>query len=250
MASSPVNSVRLAVDVLKCLSSGNTRVTDIALKLGISKSTAHRLLKTLESAGMVAQDPVYHTYRTGKVLFQLAYPLVSSHQRLIYCASDEMDNLRKLTGETVILYVRNGKEIICVEELPGLNPIKYTFGKGNTMPWNVGAASKALLAELTDDEIRKALVNLEFKKYTPYTNINKDLLLESVRETRKQGFATSYNAYEPGAAAISVPIRNYIMPVALSILGSETKFGQQIPHVIDDIKNSAEKISDKLAQEF
>ena len=48
-----VNSVRLAIDILKCVAEGNSRVTDISAKLNISKSTTHRLLKTLVTAGMI-----------------------------------------------------------------------------------------------------------------------------------------------------------------------------------------------------
>ena len=107
-----VNSVRLAIDILKCVSEGNSRVTDISAKLNISKSTTHRLLKTLVTVGMISQDPIKHTYRLGKLVVQIASPLLSSHQRLLECAKEEIKRLRELSGETVILYVRNGKEIV------------------------------------------------------------------------------------------------------------------------------------------
>ena len=127
---------------------------------------------------------------------------------MLECAKEEIKHLRELSGETVILYVRNGKEIVCIEELLGLRPIKYSFGKGNIMPWNVGAASKVLLAELSDTDIRKVLNGIELIKYTSHTNITKHQLLDSIRDARIKGYATSISTYEEGAAAISVSIKN------------------------------------------
>ena len=116
-----------------------------------------------------------------------------------------------------------------IEELLGLRPIKYSFGKGNIMPWNVGCSIQSLPAELSDADIRKVLNGIELIKYTSRTNTTKNQLLDSIRDARIKGYAISTGTYEEGAAAISVSIKNYIMPVALSILGSEKEFGPKIP---------------------
>jgi DNA-binding IclR family transcriptional regulator len=247
MIDDSVNSVRLAIEILKSLSEGNCRVTDISDALKISKSTAHRLLKTLEGTGIVSQEPTNRTYHPGKLLIQLAYPLISSHQKLIEAASEQMRWLRKLTGETTILYIKYYKEAICIEELPSFRPIKFTFGKGNTMPWNVGAATKVLLAQLTDIQAEKILKTTQFEQYTPKTNTSKDRLIDLVREARVNGYATSSGTYEQGTAAVAVPIVNYLVPAALSILGSEKEFGPKIPSFIPKMRESAEKIARELA---
>jgi len=250
LADGSVNSVRLAIEILRYLAEGNKRVTDVSDKLGISKSTAHRLLKTLKNCGMVSQNTLDRTYHLGKLFIQLAYPLISSHQRLIESTSKEMQHLRKLSGETIILYIKNGDEIVCVEELPSLHHIKYTFGKNNTMPWHVGAASKAILAQLEDVEVERILEGIQPVVYTPNTNTNKDRLREEIRNARVKGYVTSFGTYESGTAALSVPIRNYIVPAALSILGSKKVFGPKIPDMISKILQSASIISNKLAKEF
>lgn len=244
-----VNSVRLAVDVLKCLSDGSGRLSDISNRLGRSKSTVHRLLKTLEDSDIVSQDPWNKRYNLGNLLVSLAYPLVISHQRLTMCALEEMERLRDFSGETVVIYARVGSKITCLEEIPSRQAIKYTAGRGTALPLYTGSASRVLLSELKDSEIERILKGIDLVPFTANTITDKAVLLESIREARRQEFAMTRSTYSPGTAGVSILIKNYISPIALSVLGPEYRFVPKMMDVLEEMKKSANRISHRLLVE-
>ena len=246
---STIKSVRLAVDVLKCLGNDSERLSNISSRLGLSKSTVHRLLKTLEASGMVSQDSQNRRYQLGSLIISLASSLVLSHQRLTMCAFEDMKYMRDLSGETVVIYTRIGTQIICLEELPSEQGVKLAVGKDSRLPLHVGSASMVLLSELDDAEIEKIIKNVSFTPFTPNTITDKTVFMENIREVRKRGWAISRGTYALGAASVAVPIKDYFNPVALSILGPEARFAPKKMDVLKEMKESANRISIKVRRE-
>jgi DNA-binding IclR family transcriptional regulator len=170
-----------------------------------------------------------------------------AHQSLIVSAYEEMKYLRDLSRETVVLHIRLGLERICLEELESLENIKYTAGKGFTAPLYTGSAGKVLLSELGDDELQLILKHLTLVRVGPNTITDKKVLLKELEKVRKQGYATSFRERLPEGASISVPIRGYVCPVALSVLGPGNRFSPKIMmEVLKEMKKSAAKVSAKL----
>ena len=244
-----VKSVRLAVDVLKCLGDGSEMLTKIASRLKLSKSTVHRLLKTLEASGMVSQDSRDRRYRLGSVIISLATSYDLSHQRLTACALEDMKYLRDISGETVHIYARIGAQIICLEELPSEQAVKLTVGKGSQLPLHVGSEPLILLSDLDDNEIERIIKNVSFTPFTPNTLTDKSVFIAKVREARRQGWAMSRGTYALGAASIAVLIKNYSSPVALSILGPEARFEPNMMDILEELKDRANRISTRLLKE-
>jgi len=241
-----INSIIKGARILRSLANGIDRVSDLSKELQLSKSTTHRLLKSLEMAGMVMQDPLTRHYYLGPLILELAAQPTIAHQNLTICAFDEIKRLRDLSQETVLLHIRSGVERLCLDELQSLEKIKYTGGKGVSTPIYAGAAGKVLLAELRDDEVQAILNVLTFIPLTPHTIMDKGVLLAEVRKAREQGYATSFGERTPRRSAVSVPIRNYVCPVALSILGPDNRFSSEITAILDELKASSTRISDKL----
>jgi DNA-binding IclR family transcriptional regulator len=244
-----VNSIVKSADILRILSDGTDRISDLSLRLGLSKGTMHRWLKSLEISGMVMQDPITRRYYLGSLILNLASKPIIAHQNLILCAFEEMRRLRDLSRETVILHIRIGLERICLEELQSLENIKYTAGKGFVTPIYTGSAGKILLSELEDNELQLLMKNIHLVPIGPNSITDKKMLLQELKNARKQGYATSFGERIPGSASISVPIKNYICPVALSILGPDNRFSLEvIMGFLKEIKESASRISRRLAE--
>lgn len=244
-----VNSVAKSTDILRNLSEGLDRISDLSKKLRLSKSTTHRLLKTLEVSELVMQDPVTRRYYLGPLILKLAARPIIAHQNLILCAFEEMKYLRDLSRETVVLHIQIGLERICLEELQSPENIKYTAGKGFVAPLYTGSAGKILLSELKDNELQYLVKNLQLKPIGPHTITDKRTLLKELKKVRKQGYATSFGERIPGSASISVPIKNYICPVALSVLGPDNRFSlNRMMDVLKEMKKSASRISKKLIE--
>lgn len=249
MPSKTVNSITKGADILKILSDGTDRISDLSDRLSLSKGTAHRLLKSLETSGLVMQDPVTRRYYLGSLILNLASKPIIAHQNLIVSAFGEMKYLRDLCRETVVLHIRIGLERICLEELQSLQNIKYTAGKGFVAPIYTGSAGKMLLSEMGDNEIQLLMKNLLLVPMGPSTITDKGRLSEELKKVKNQGYAISFGERIPGSASISVPIKNYICPVALSVLGPDNRFSlDAMLDFLGEIKESASRVSRRLAE--
>lgn len=244
-----INSIARGADVLKSLSCGLDRVSDISQEIQLSKSTVHRLLKSLEKSEFVIRDPVSRRYYLGPLILNLSSKPIIAHQNLIVRAFEEMKYLRDLSRETVVLHTRVGLERICLEELQSLESIKYTAGKGESAPIYTGSAGKVLLAEVEATELQFLLDNLTLIRIGPNTITDKRDLLKELDKVRRQGYATSFRERLPEAASISIPIKGYITPVALSVLGPDNRFSHKIMmDMLKEMKGSGERISSKLSK--
>jgi len=249
MSSKTVNSIIKGANILRILSDGTDRISDLSDRLSLSKGTAHRLLKSLETSGLVMQDPITRRYYLGSLILNLASKPIIANQNLIVSAFEEMKYLRDLCRETVVLHIRIGLERICLEELQSLENIKYTAGKGFVAPIYTGSAGKILLSELEDKELQLLMKNVYLVPIGPSTITDKRRLLEELKKVKKQGYAISFGERIPGSASISVPIRNYICPVALSVLGPDNRFSLNVMMgFLREIKESASRISRRVAE--
>lgn len=243
------NSITKGVYILKSLSDGIGRISDLSSELSLSKGTVHRLLKTLGQLDLVMQDPITRRYYLGPLILKLASKPIIAHQKLITCAFDQMRYLRDVTRETVVIHIRVGLERICLEELQSLETVRYTAGKGFVMPLYAGAGGKVLLSEIDENELQLLLRNLRLVSLGPNTITDRKMLLKEIRRVRQQGFATSFGEREQGSSSISVPIKNYICPVALSILGPDNRFTlKKMTDILKEVKESAGRISENLAK--
>ncbi len=242
-----INSIVKGAEILKHLSGGVERVSDLSSQLHISKSTIHRLLKTLEVSQLVMQDPLTRRYYLGSLIPELASKSTTAHKTLTTCSFEEMAFLRDLTKETVTIQIRYGLERICLEEVQSLENIRYVTGKGFVTQIYTGSAGKVLLSELDDNELELLLKHIRLVPIGPNTITDKRLLLKELKKVRAQGYATSFGERVPGSASLSVPIKHYICPVALNVLGPDNRFSaDRMMDALKDVKGAALRVSKKL----
>jgi len=243
----PVNSIMRGAEILRCLSEGVDRLSDISQRTLMSKSTVHRLLKSLIVTGLASQNEVTHRYCLGPLVHRLASQPTIAHQYLIASAYEEMRQLMLATRETINLNIPIGTERMCLEEVESPENIKCVSGKGSIAPIYSGSAGKMLLAELDPEQLEIILKNVRFIAIQKNTITNKKDLLLELERVKANGYATSISERIADAASISVPIRNYLCPVALSIMGTENRFRDKMLDFLEDLKKSAARISHKFA---
>ena len=242
-----VNSLIRGGNILERISKGENKLSGISESLNLSKGTTYRLLSTLKEINFVVQDPISLKYYLGpSILRFLSNPTVI-HSALIVCAFEQMEYLRDLTRETVLLHIRAGVQRMCIEELESPENIKHTNGIGFIAPLYVGAAGKTLLAELEDRQIHLLLNSITLAPITPKSITDQKKLFKEINKIRKQGYAMSLGERIVGGSCLSVPIKDYTIPVALSVLGLENRFNiDEMMDLLEKIKKSAEKISSNL----
>ncbi|MEW6667597.1 MAG: IclR family transcriptional regulator [Thermodesulfobacteriota bacterium] len=242
-----VQSLIRAGNLLKQISKGENRLSELSESLKLSKGTIYRLLYTLKELGFVFQDPVSLKYYLGPSILNFVTNPSICHNALISSAYEQMNYLREFTRETVLLHIKSGSQRICIQEVESPENIRYTNGIGFVAPLYVGAAGKLLLASLEEDEIASLLNSITLAAMTPRTITSRRKLLQEVSRVKKQGYATSFGERIAGAACLSVPITNYPVPVALSILGPEYRLSRQrIEDLIEVALKSARTISANL----
>jgi len=228
------------------LSVGKNRITDIGKELSLSKSTTHRLLKTLENCGFVFQDPISHQYFLGHLILKLSSNPLTTHQNLIVCAYEDMKRLREISGEAVTIHIRIGTQRICLEEMQANQNIRYGVGRGSVSPIYAGSAGKILLTELTEKERNHLIKNIQLTPVGPNTITDRNTLFKELDRIEKQGYAISSGETLEGAISLSVPIKGYFCPVALSIFGPKFRLEPRIMDLKKEMEMSAKRIFKKI----
>ena len=107
-----LRSVGTAMDVLECFAVDATLgVSDIARRVGVAKSTAHRVLTTLAGRGFIEQDPETGLYSLGLHLYELG-TLSLERNRLRHAALPTLRIMAHQTGLTVNLGVPDGADVV------------------------------------------------------------------------------------------------------------------------------------------
>ncbi|WP_199622359.1 IclR family transcriptional regulator [Paenibacillus alkalitolerans] len=216
-----VRAVERALDILLVFTQhGSLGLTEIAEKVGLHKSTVHRLLASLEGKGFLVRDAVTEKYRLGFRVWELSAQLAGQSDDPATLLLPEMERLRDLVGETISLYIREGSERIRIQAVQSNQAIRRVAPIGARLPLYVGASSKVLLA-FADDEVRDRIMN---DAAWP-ESVDRGAFLAQLADIRRLGYATSVEEREPGAAAVSAPIMNNSgrLAAALAVSGPSNR---------------------------
>ena len=243
-----VKSISRAARILLCLDKGFSTVTDIASCCKLSKSTAHRLLRALEETHIVSQDPLKHRYYLGPVITRLSTEQQNTHEYLILHSVEEMKRLADIAEETVTLAVMSGIQYVHLYEILSKHDLRVIEEGKRVRVLFAGATTKVLLSQLNDEELVIAVKNIRITPVTGNTITDKDLLMTQVKKIRRQGYAISKGEAIEGALCISAPIRDYIIPAALSIVGPEDRLQPGVARLTEELQASASRISNTMAE--
>jgi DNA-binding IclR family transcriptional regulator len=230
------------------LGKGFTSVTEIADTLKIHKSTVYRLLQALGEAGFTLRNPLNRRYYIGPLIAEIAANPNVTHQTLVSCSLSEMELLSKLTGESIGLNVLIGLRIFLLHEIPSTYDLRIVARNRISTNVYAGANAKVLLSQLNKRELKIVTNNSRFEPMTEQTITNKDELLAQLDAIREQGYAIGHAERVPGAASIAVPIRDYILPASLGILGPENRVQPRTGEFVDALIEASTRIHHKLLQ--
>lgn len=202
--SSVANSLRL----LKSFSGGQNElgITTLAGRLGLAKSTVHRLAATLTGAGFLEQNADTGKYRLGLALFELG-ALVRRRMDVANEARPQLRELLEKTGETVQLGIIDQSSVLYVFEMESRRAIRMAAAVGARAPLHGTAVGKVLLA-FQSPEYVKELVDRGLTQLTDNTITKRDAFLAALKEVRARDCAIDDEESEIGVRAIAAPVRN------------------------------------------
>lgn len=187
-------------------------------ELGLTKTTAHRLLSALESEGLVERNLNAKTFRLGPAILALgAQAIVTNDLRSI--VEPELRDLAARTGETATLEVLVEGTMLIVAEVLGSHLVTVTAELGTRWPIHATSTGKAYLSTLAASEAEQLLVK-PLSQHTPDTIVEIAVLEKELDVARTRGYATTAEELEIGASAVGTVLRNAIgTPVGAISLG-------------------------------
>lgn len=224
-----VRAVERALEVLLCFASGREwGLTEIAGRVGLHKSTVHRLLATLEDKGFVTRDIATEKYRLGLSVLELSANLSRSDDPSVVLLP-EMERLRDQLSETVSLYVRDRTERVRIQAVQSMQAIRRVATVGARLPLSVGASSKVLLAFAEAGDRGNIMTDAAWP-----AQLDRDAFIKQLDDILAAGYATSFEEREPGAAAVSAPIfnRSGKLVAALSVSGPSNRLTPDRMHEV------------------
>ena len=226
-------------------------VSELSRKLGVAKSTVHRLAQTLVSEGLLEQNPENEKYRLGIALFALG-SLVRRRMNLSSEARQDLFALRQATQETVQLAILDGADIMFVYNLESTQAIRVNSDIGVRKPAFCTAGGRAILAFQPEEAI-DGIVAAGLKPRAPKTDTDPGRLRKLLAEVRARGFATEDEECEAGMRAVAAPVRGAGGSVvgAVCVAGPVQRLSKEtLARVAPEVIRTARAISARLGHAF
>jgi IclR family transcriptional regulator, acetate operon repressor len=224
-----VQSIDRAASILRCFAEHRSELTlsEIARATGLTTSTAHRLLGSMQDNQLVRQTR-NRRYAPGPLLVRLVRGGAVA-TTLRDAALPAMTELRDQVDETVGLHrLTPNDERVVVDQVESHHPLRRTYTEiGIPIPLPYGAPGKVVTAYLPKDR-REAILHRPMKQVTPATMLDPDALRQEMHEARDRGYALSFAERTPGIHTVAAAIFDHSGGVAgcLSLSGPQLR----MPH--------------------
>lgn len=239
-----VSKVLRVIDILAEMP-GGLGVTAIAEKLSVAKSSAHRLVTTLEKADYVSQDPLTGRYRLTFKIFELGSNLLRSrgfNEHVAYL----LEQLSITTNCIVKMGVHESGKMLCVYRVNSREVFHMDMSVGTRLPLHCTGMGKAYLATLKEEDLGWFLRFTPLKPRTSNTITTSERLIREVRQIRTRGFAfdKGENSDEVWcvAAAVVDHLNHTVSLLSISGLASVMK-QRDLNQLGNEVRETAKKIS-------
>jgi DNA-binding IclR family transcriptional regulator len=201
-----IQAVDRAVALLKSVAASATppTVLELARECGINRSTAWRLLRTLEHHGLVDRDPITQRYTVGYGAISVAAAVTDD--ALVRRVRPLLAKLAAATGESVTLAVAKRFNLVYVDQVDPPNLMVPNW-LDKPLPLHATSGGKAFLAWLGPGE-RDAILPRELPRYTTHTITDRDELDRELARVRNVGYALCEREYEEFSSGASAAVLN------------------------------------------
>ncbi len=202
-------SIRRAIDLIRRSAEHPLSLTEAADVLGVHKSTALRILQTLESARFVRRTGA-GTYVLGSGLIELS-ELALGSMDLRQPAAAHLRALQRETGHTVHLAQLTGDEIIYIDKVdsPAFDAVKLPSRVGRAVSIYASAVGKTILAYLPREERDRLLSHVVFERFTDTTFTDHDALEAELARIQECGWAMDNGEHDAYVMCVAAPDQGF-----------------------------------------
>ena len=235
-----MRSVQRILAVFECFTSERNSLTlqEIADRIDLPKSTAFRIVRSLEKAGYLVrlEDQQYCL----SLRFTRLSGLVRSTLGVREIARPIAAELAERTREAVSLHMISDGKRVCIDAIATAAPLRSVTQPGEEAPLVAGSSSKMLVAHLPDRE--RAPIVAQIARTTGRTKADVRAELAKIRD---QGYAVSHGERVLGVSAISAPIKeaNEEVRHCLSVAGPTIRMQSNEKELVALVVKAAADIS-------
>jgi DNA-binding IclR family transcriptional regulator len=247
-AAGGIQVIARAAEILRLLQSapGGLSQAEISERIGLARSTVHRILGALEREGFVASSGPRARYRLGPEIPGLAE---AARHALVVDIRPYLEQLSRELHETVDLSVLERDHVTFVDQVVAPRRLRAVSAVGASFPAYSSANGKALLAEL-DDAVLTRILPEHLEPLTSRTVTSRTTLLEGLAEIRRTGIAFDHEEHTEGISAVGAVLHGTWGTAALSVPmptqrfdGREKELSTALRAAIDRIESDFNDIS-------
>ncbi len=201
---SRVQSIERAFAVLEALAGGPLGVTDVAERASLPKSTAARLLGSLQREGAVEQVPGDARYRLGPRVVTLAAG-VRPTRSVVAVARPHLVELAERVGEAAGLSIPDGFLVHYVDQVDSPHPVGIRDWTGTRLPMHATSSGLVLLAHLHPADVDRFLAG-PLERFTPSTVVDPTTIRERLRRLQLDGYAWTRDEVAEGISSVAAAL--------------------------------------------
>jgi DNA-binding IclR family transcriptional regulator len=244
-----LSSVGHALQVLVLLRDRQAvRVHEVSEALGLARSTAHRLLTTLQAHGFVVQEGSRGAYRVGPALVDVGLAALQGLD-VRRAAHPVLVALSRQLRETVSLIVLEEERIRFLDSIESTEDVRVASRMGVSLPAHTTAGGKALLAALRIEELRRIYPRERLRSQTTRSITSRGALERELDVVRARGYATNFEESTPEISAVGVliPNRNGIPPAAIAVSAPASRLpDERVPAIVEAARRAAAEVGQTL----
>ena len=204
-----VSTLARGMQVLEAFSleSPQLTLTEIAARVDLDKSTAFRLLYTLEQLGYLERDAQTRLYRLGLKPVQVGLTALNSLD-LVQVAEPHLKALFARCGETTNMAVRDGRDILYVARHRTQQVLNVGLAAGSRLPVWCTSMGKAQLVDLSPEELGALIGDDVFPPAGPNAHHDLASLLADLQQIRARGYALNDEELAIGVRSVAAPVRD------------------------------------------
>ena len=246
----PVQSAERIFQVVEMLAEhGEMGLMEISAALGLHKSTVHRLLMSLVYMGYAKQDAETQKYMLSYKIVSMAGKILD-RMDILKVAKPYMERLSDLSGETVHLVQREGNNILYIYKIEAkVGTIRMVSHVGMVHPMYCSGVGKAIMATLTEKEVKQIWNESIIEKKTEHTITDYEEMKRVLAEVRECGYALDDEENEQGVRCIAASLRDYHNEVryAFSISGPVSRMTRER---VEELSVDVKKVQEELSREL
>jgi DNA-binding IclR family transcriptional regulator len=245
-----MKSLLKAIETIDAVAeAGSAGIRELSSITGFPPSTIHRIVTTLVQKHYIQQDPVTKQYSLSFRLLELG-SRVQQQTHLTSIARPHLERLMAETRESINLAVRDGDSAVYLDIVQSSYSMLQLFTRpGARVPLYATGVGKLFLSRMSAADLESYLQRVALTPFTPYTQTEKDKIIQELTQIRTRGFAVDNEEMEAGVRCVAALIFDYDgQPAAsVSITGAAMRVTpDRVKHFGELIKSCALTISREL----